>query len=373
MGVGRVFPPLPGALPRRRLLLAAGLWPLALPPFNARAAFDYPPVQPRPLAFPRDHGAHPDYRIEWWYLTGQLDVAPQPIGIQVTFFRARPPLAADNPSRFAAQQLIIAHAAIADPARGSLLKDERIARAGFGLAQAAEGDTDVQLDRWRLRREADGSYRCELPAQGFMLRFTALPTQPLLLQGAAGFSQKGPHPGQASFYYSQPQLQLQAELERDGRRLHAAGRAWLDHEWSTSVLDADGVGWDWAGLNLDDGAALTAFRIRRKDGSAPVHAYASLRAAGQAQPALFGPDQVRFEPLEYWESPRTRARWPVAQRIRVGRRVFDTQPLMPDQELDSRASAGAIYWEGASRVLEDGRPAGAGYLELTGYAAPIVL
>jgi predicted secreted hydrolase len=355
---------------RRRLLLAAAALPLAA---RAQGAVRYPAVTPRPLVFPRDHGAHPDYRTEWWYLTGQLDTQPQPIGIQITFFRARTPIDPANPSRFAAQQLVIAHAAIADPQRGSLLKDERVARTGFGVAQASEADTDVRLDAWHFRRGADGGYRCDVAARGFSLRFNALPTQPLLLQGRDGFSQKGPRPEQASFYYSQPQLRVDAQIERDGRTLAASGSAWLDHEWSTAVLDENGAGWDWVGMNLDDGSALTAFDIRRKGGGAPVYAYASLRAAGSAQARTFGPGEVRFEPVERWTSPRTRADWPVAQRITVGARVFETRPLFPDQELDSRASTGAVYWEGASTLLEGGRRIGAGYLEMTGYLAPIVL
>jgi predicted secreted hydrolase len=355
---------------RRRFLLAAAALPWAA---RAAASASYPPVLPRPLVFPRDHGAHPEYRTEWWYLTGQLDVQPQPIGIQITFFRARTPIDAANPSRFTARQLVIAHAAIADPARGSLLKDERVARAGFGVAQASEVDTDVQLDRWRFRREADGRYLCDVPARVFTLRFAATPTQPLLLQGRDGFSQKGPRPEQASYYYSQPHLQVEARIERDGRTQAARGTAWLDHEWSTAVLDENGAGWDWIGMNFDDGSALTAFDIRRKGGGPAVYAYASLRRAGDARVQVFGPDQVRFEPLAHWTSPRTRTAWPVAQRITVGRRVFETRPLFPDQELDSRASTGAVYWEGASTLLENGQRVGAGYLEMTGYLAPIEL
>lgn len=354
---------------RRRLLAAAG----ALP-FAAAAQPDfYPQVRPRPLVFPRDHGAHPEYRIEWWYLTAVLESAAGPLGIQITFFRVRTPIDPAHPSRFAAHQLLIAHAAIADPARASLLKDERVARAGFGLAGAAEDDTDVRLDRWRLRRAPDGSYRCEAPARGFDLRFSATPTQPLLLQGDAGFSQKGPRPEQASHYYTQPQLRIEARIERDGRVLEARGVGWLDHEWSTAVLDEDGAGWDWIGMNLDRGAALTAFEIRRKGGGPPVHAYASLREPDAARVQVFAPDAVRFEPIDHWRSPRTHARWPVAQRITVGARVFETRPLFADQELDSRASTGAVYWEGASTLLEGGRRAGVGYLEMTGYLEPIRL
>jgi len=356
------------AMKRRTLLSLAALLPVA----HARAV-EYPAVTPRPLVFPRDHGSHPEYRSEWWYLTGWLDAVPQPIGVQITFFRTRTDVDPANPSRFAAQQLIIAHAAIADPAQGSLVKDERIARAGFGIAGASELDTDVNLDRWRFRRGADGTYQCTVPARGFTLQFNATPTQPLLLQGNDGFSRKGPQLAQASYYYSQPQLDLQATLRRDGTTRKLDGRGWLDHEWSSTLLDPDAAGWDWVGINLDDGAALTAFQIRRRGSGGKLYAYASLRAAGASLPRTSRPDEVDFEPLDRWTSPRTRGIWPVAQRIRVGQRTFETRPLFADQELDSRASTGAVYWEGASRLLEGGRPVGRGYLEMTGYVEPIRL
>jgi len=338
----------------------------------------YPTVKPRPLVFPRDHGAHPDYRIEWWYLTGWLDAQPQPLGFQVTFFRTRTSIDPANPSRFAAHQLIIAHAAIADPARGALLKDQRVARAGFGLADASEADTDVRLDRWTFRRDPDGRYQCEIAARSFNLRFAATPTQPLLLQGEDGLSRKGPGVEQASYYYTVPQLDVEAHLTREGQTLKAqtievSGRAWLDHEWSSTLLDPEATGWDWIGMNLDDGSALTAFQIRRKEAGAALYAYASLREPGSARVQTFAPAAVGFEPLARWTSPRTGAVYPVAQRIRVGERVFETEPLFDDQELDSRASAGAVYWEGASRLREAGRLVGRGYLELTGYGAPMRL
>lgn len=352
---------------RRAFLAAAGL-----PLMRARAV-EYAVVVRRPMVFPRDHGAHPEFRTEWWYLTGWLDESPQPLGFQVTFFRTRTGIDAANPSRFAAQQLIIAHAALADPAHGSLVKDERIARAGFGIAEASEADTDVKLDRWRFHRRADGAYDCSLPARAFTLEFTARPTQPLLLQGEDGYSRKGPQGAQASYYYSQPQLQLWVRLQRDGGTRSLSGTAWLDHEWSSTLLDADAAGWDWVGMNLDDGAALTAFQIRRRVNGEKLYAYASLREAGRDRPTLYGTGEVAFEPLERWTSPRTRGTWPVAQRIRVGPRTFETQPLFADQELDSRATTGAVYWEGASRLFEGSRPVGRGYLEMTGYVEPIRL
>jgi predicted secreted hydrolase len=363
---------LPGTrIRRRRLLLGAGAL-LAVQP--ALSAVDFPVVTPRALDFPRDHGAHPDFRMEWWYLTGWLDATPAPIGFQVTFFRTRTAIDAANPSRFAAQQVVIAHAALAHPARGHLLHDQHVARAGFGIAHTSETDTDVLLDRWALaRRATDGAYLGQVPAREFSLRFTAQPTQSLLLQGAGGYSRKGPRPAQASYYYSQPQLAVNAELSLDGRTRELRGRAWLDHEWSTTLLDPDATGWDWIGMNLDDGSALTAFQIRRAGDGAPLYAYASLRAGTTAAAQVFAPDAVRFEPLSRWESPRTRAGYPVAQRIRIGSRVFETRPLLDDQELDSRATTGAVYWEGASTLLEQGRAVGRGYLEMTGYVAPIRL
>ena len=351
----------------RRAFLA-----LAAAPLLRAQGVEYPAVTPRPLAFPRDHGAHPDYRTEWWYLTGWLD-APQPVGFQITFFRARTEIDPANPSRFAAKQLIIAHAAIADPARGSLLKDERIARAGFGIAEASEADTDVRLDRWRFARRADGGYECTLPARGFTLQFSAAPMQPLLLQGEAGYSRKGPQAAQASYYYSQPQLRVQATLQLNGAPRKLAGTAWLDHEWSSTLLDAEAAGWDWVGMNLDGGAALTAFQIRRRGSGAKLYAYASLREAGAAAPRLFAADEVDFATIERWTSPRTRGEWPVAQRIRVGTHSFETKPLFADQELDSRASTGAVYWEGASLLTKGGRRVGRGYLEMTGYVDAIRL
>jgi predicted secreted hydrolase len=367
--------------PLRRRLLAA----VAAAPATA-VALDRQPGGPRPLQFPRDFGAHPDDHIEWWYLTGLLEAAAaaglpggQPaerlrLGLQLTFFRVRPAIDPDNPSRFAAHQLVLAHAALADPRRGTLLHEERIARAGFSVAAVSSADTAVEVDRWRLARDpASGVYRGSAQGAQFGFELTAAPTQPLLLQGDGGYSRKTPAaPGaseSASRYYTEPQLALEARVRLDGAGAGDwSGRAWLDHEWSGRLLPPQAAGWDWVGFNLDDGAALTAFRIRDAAGGTS-YAYASLRAPGHAT-RTFAPSQVRFEPLQQWVSPRTRARYPVAQRITAGERTFETRPLMPDQELDARASSGLVYWEGASDLLEDGQAVGSGYLEMTGYAGP---
>jgi predicted secreted hydrolase len=370
---------------RRRLLLACfASASFAKAASSAKATEGMPEAKEAArLSFPRDCGAHLAYRTEWWYLTGLLDPpagSREPrLGVQLTFFRIHPPIDPDNPSRFAAHQLVLAHAAIADPRRGALLHEERIARAGFGIASVSEVDTEVEVDHWRLAREAaTGVYRGQARGAQFALELTAAPTQPPLPQGEDGYSRKGPAGADgvpASLYYSEPQLALQARIQIDdsGTDQRRLGRGWLDHEWSSTLLPPQASGWDWAGFNLDDGSALTVFRIRRAgagSGEAAWFAYASLRAPG-ARVQIFPPAQVRFEPLQSWTSPRTRAAYPVAQRIAIGSRQFETQPLMPDQELDARAASGIVYWEGASDLLEDGRAVGRGYLELTGYAGPV--
>jgi len=358
-------------LSRRRLLLT--LAALATTPAS-RAAFSYPQVVPRSLAFPQDFGAHPDFRTEWWYLTGWLGDRTRPLGFQLTFFRTRTDVDPANPSAFAAHQLVIAHAAIADPAHGSLLLDERIARAGLGLAGAASGDTDVKLSGWYLRRDPQtDTYHAQIAARDFRLSFAASASAPPWLQGEGGLSHKGPDALQASYYYSRPQLKVQAQLTRGAQVQKLSGTAWLDHEWSSAALAPDAVGWDWIGMNLDDGSALVAFQIRRQQtGQPPVQTYGAIRdAAGRVQ--IAPPAEVSFAPLRYWNSSRHRTAWPVAQRITIGTRIFETRPLMDDQELDSSLTTGAVYWEGASELLEAGQPVGRGYLEMTGYVAPLKL
>lgn len=354
------------------LLLAA-----LLPAVASQAA---PPrfaeVKPLPdgaaLVFPRDFGAHPSYRTEWWYATGWLTLPNgKPLGFQVTFFRSATDHDVDDPSRFAPKQLIVAHAALSDPALGHLQHDQKIAREGFGLAYAATGDTDVKLDGWRLLRDKDGSYRATIAADGFSLALTLTPTQPPMLQGERGYSQKGPHPAQASYYTSQPQLEVSGSVTRQGKPAAVTGTAWLDHEWSTSVLDARAAGWEWAGINLDDGGALMAFRIRDHAGKT-LWAHAALRD-GDGNATQYGPDRVRFVPRRTWRSPRTGAVYPVAVRIETGDRAWELTPLQDDQELDSRRSTGSVYWEGAVAVRRDGRNAGRGYLELTGFLTPLTL
>ena len=247
----------------------------------------------------------------------------------------------------------------------------RAALEGFGVAGASVHDTDVHVGRWSLGRDAADRYRARIEDRQFSLALEAAPQGPPALQGDGGFSRKGPAERQASRYYSRPQLRTTGEFRVGGARVGVEGVAWLDHEWSSEILDAVADGWDWVGLNLDDGSALAAFRIRRSDGGI-AWSYARWFAPGGVAPSAPDP-AVRFVPSRSWTSPRTGARYPVAMRLEVGARALELEPLFDDQELDARASTGTIYWEGAVRVLEAGREVGRGYLELTGYAGALRL
>ena len=189
----------------------------------------------------------------------------------------------------------------------------------------------------------------------------------------AGSAARASGRARASYYYSRPHLQVRGTLSRGSSTQSVTGTAWLDHEWSSSYLAPEAAGWDWIGINLAGGGALMAFRMRGKDGSV-LYAGGTL-VNGDGSRTTFGPDDVVFEPLRRWRSPRSGAEYPVAMRVRAAGRTFRIEPLMDDQELDSRASTSTIYWEGAVRLLDDatGAEAGRGYLELTGYWRPLKL
>ncbi|MBU0588690.1 MAG: carotenoid 1,2-hydratase [Gammaproteobacteria bacterium] len=363
---------MPPNLRRRTLLLA-----------TLASASGVHALPQKPLSFPRDHGAHNSFRTEWWYITGRATSGAREFGFQITFFRSRVDATQAMQSRFAAKQLIFAHAALTDLQGGKLWHDQRIARAsgmadikgtaGMNAAQASEADTDVRLRDWSLQRQADASYAAHIAGQDFALNLRFIPTQPLLLQGAQGLSRKGPDAAQASYYYSQPQLATRGTLTLQGKtfEINASqpGVAWLDHEWSEALMAPNAVGWDWIGMNLLDGSALTAFRLRDAAGNA-VWAGGSFRAAAQgSEPRIFSPAEVQFEPLRGWTSPQSQASYPVLWRIHTPAGSYTVKAALDQQELDSRQSTGAIYWEGLSELLDSqGRLVGRGYLEMTGYA-----
>jgi predicted secreted hydrolase len=398
--------------------------PLAAPPpAPLPGAADDRIQRGRPLAFPRDHGAHNGARIEWWYATGWLQApkvtgAPEAplFGFQLTFFRSRTGLAETLAGRFAPRQLLFAHAAVTDVAGRRHRHAERLARwsgdPAWPEAHAQRDDTAITLGRWTLHRQpaannalgsisasnssgtgstgstgsssstsgtsgtgGTGGYysaRLAAPEAGFALDLQLQPTQPLLLQGDAGYSRKGPQPQHASHYYSQPQLAVQARLTLDGQARSLPGRGWLDHEWSDELLAPGAVGWDWIGINLADGGALTAFRLRGADEQVVWAGGSHRPAAGAVRD--FTPAEVDFQPQRHWTSPATGARYPVQWRIETPAGHFVLKALLDAQELDSRASTGTVYWEGLAELLDtSGQRRGLGYLEMTGRAQPLRL
>jgi predicted secreted hydrolase len=374
--------------PQRRLalaVLAASTWPGH---GRAQARDDDVPRRGRVLRFPRDHGAHLGARTEWWYLTGWLGTPEQPTGgFQVTFFRSRTGLAQGHPSRFAARHLLFAHAAITELATGREaavhLHDQRIVRwngdPAEPLAAAALDSARVHIGDWTLQRAEGagaaglGRWTSRIAAREFSLAFTLDATQPLLLQGEAGFSRKGPDEAQSSHYVSEPQLAATVQARvRGHNRPSATGRAWMDHEWSESLLHPQAVGWDWIGINLFDGGALTAFQLRRADGSA-LWAGGSHRG-GSGPARAFGESEVRFGRGRLWRSPATGVAWPVQWQVQTPTGAFEVRALADAQELDSRASTGTLYWEGLAELRDaSGRRVGLGYLELTGYGGALRL
>ena len=362
----------PGPLQRRDILCLA---------LASMARGTAPAASPPDLAFPRDFGAHTDFRTEWWYITGYANVAGQDaaFGFQITFFRSRVDATQTLRSGLAARHLLFAHAAVTDVAAKTLLHDQRLARwsgAAPGLnptdsAAASSADTAVTLRDWSLQRQ-DGVLRAHAAAGDFALYLRLAPSQPVLLQGDRGLSRKGPNPAQSSYYYSQPQLRASGSLVVKGRRhaLTAGSSAWLDHEWSQSLLDPSAVGWDWIGINFFNGSALTAFRLRDKQGEA-VWDGGSWRAGDRLQGFQRG--EVMFHALRHWRSALSQARYPVEWTVGTPAGVFTIRAVVDNQELDSRHSTGSIYWEGLCEVSDGQKLIGRGYLEMTGYAAPLEL
>ncbi|MES2190246.1 MAG: carotenoid 1,2-hydratase [Pseudomonadota bacterium] len=360
-----MLPDMHYSLHRRRLLLggAAAALPLTGLLQNAQA------LPLKTLTFPRDRGAHPDFRTEWWYITGQATSGKRVFGFQLTFFRSRVESTQCMTSKFAAKQLVFAHAAMTDVDGKKLWHDQRISREGFGVASASETDMNIRLRDWSLESKG-AQYTANLVSNDFAIRLQFSETQPVLLQGKQGLSRKGPEEKQASYYYSQPQLATTGTLQVKGQSFEVTGKAWLDHEWSQELLHSAATGWDWIGMNLDDGSALTAFRLRDKAGDA-LWDGGSFRAP-KGDVYVFTRGEVIFKPTRLWKSPLTQTTYPVEWMVRTPADFYTVKAVIDNQELDSRQSTGSIYWEGLSELIDsNGKRVGSGYLEMTGYAAPL--
>jgi len=333
--------------------------------------------EPRPFTFPLDHGAHPDFRNEWWYVTGNLtDGAGRRVGFQLTLFRsALAPAAPSTASAWATNQAWMGHFAVTDEEGGRFRSFQRFARGAVGLAGARADPLDVRVEDWSLEgsgpgatwpvrlRAADGDVAVDLVLER---------GKPPVRQGEDGLSRKGPEPGNASYYYSFTRMPTRGRVVLGADTLQVTGASWLDREWSTSALPAGVVGWDWFALQLGNGWDLMVYALRRADGSA--HALSSgvlVDPSGVKRPLAYGTD-ITVTPTDTWTSPVDGSVYPSGWLVELPGRGWrlDVLPVLKNQELDLAFR----YWEGAVVVSgSDGRGGlgGRGYVELTGYAGAL--
>lgn len=324
----------------------------------------------RAFTFPADHGPHPRFRSEWWYFTGNLETAEgRRFGYQWTLFRfALAPQPPERPSRWAANQVYMAHFTLTDAKAQRFRYFEKIERGALGLAGAQAEPLALWLDDWQLREQAPGRWRLQAQGDdGNAVALTLTPARPVVLQGEDGLSRKSAAPGNASYYYSIPRLHTRGEVRVGGQRFAVRGLSWMDREWSTSALGPEQSGWDWFALQLDDGYDLMFYRLRRKDGSIDPHSGGTLIGPDGSVVRLQQAD-VRAEVDSEWRSADGVA-YPARWRLQVPGDALDLQvtPVLADQELH----ASVRYWEGAVDVRgsHGGREVrGRGYMELAGYA-----
>ncbi len=329
---------------------------------------------PKLLSFPSDMGPHLDYRTEWWYYTGNLDTADdRHFGYELTFFRGAilpPDQLPPRSSDWATNQVYMAHLALTDVDGGQFYAYQRYARGAAGLAGAQAEPYEVWLEDWSVTLTAPDTYALVAANEGIRIEFTLVDEKGPILHGDAGYSQKGPEAGNASYYYSQPRLATEGIIEVDGERFEVSGLSWKDHEYSTSVLSEGQVGWDWFSIQLSNGYDLMLYQIRQTDGGiAPLSSGTLIAPDGSTQ--HLDRENFSIEPTGSWTSPHSGGIYPMGWVVRIPSvdLEIDLQPYLEDQELNMTT----IYWEGAVRV--DGRfgsnqVTGHAYVELTGYAEP---
>ncbi|TWT78374.1 Hydroxyneurosporene synthase (CrtC) [Posidoniimonas polymericola] len=328
-------------------------------------------LQPREFNFPADHGAHSDYRIEWWYFTGNLTTPTgRRFGYQLTFFRTGMLREPENPSRWVVRDLYTAHFAVSDIRAEKHSFAQRTRRAGIDAAGAATGRPQVWNGDWRVEAEGD-THRLTAQADDFAIDLALEPGKGVVLQGAGGLSQKGAAEGNASHYYSMPRMPTAGTLTVHGETFSVTGDSWMDHEFSTSFLEPGQRGWDWLSLQLDDNSELMLYQMRRSDGSFDPYSSGSFVGADGASTELRSTD-FRLTPGKTWRSEATGARYPLSWQVEVDSLGLKLQvtPAFKEQEMATEATTGIAYWEGAMEVSgsRGARPiAGRGYLELTGY------
>jgi predicted secreted hydrolase len=326
----------------------------------------------RTLTLPADHASHPEYKLEWWYYTGNVDGADgRRFGYQLTFFRVGVDPAPANPSRWAVRDLFMTHLAVTDVSGRRYEFAERMNRAGPGWAGADTTRYHVWNEDWSVSLE---DRRHHLQAAGGEIGIDLMldEARPPVLHGDHGYSRKGATEGNASHYYSLTRMPTRGTLTIGGQAFSVTGASWMDHEFGTSFLESDQVGWDWFSVQLDDGHDLMVFRIRRSDGSIDPHSSGTLVDPDGSSSAVTSASGFRLEPGRIWHSPASGARYPVEWHVTIPDRDVDLQveAALDEQELNTEHSTGVTYWEGAIDVTGSvgGRPVkGRGYLEMTGY------
>ncbi len=327
----------------------------------------------RAFAFPLDHGPHPDFQTEWWYYTGNLDAADgRHFGYQLTFFRrAITPTVTTRNSDWATNQIYFAHFAITDVKNNAHWATERFSRGAAGLAGASGDPYHVWLENWDASSlNADGS-RVQLRADdaGHALALTLNAVKPLVLHGDHGLSQKSSGAGNASYYYSFTRLATEGTITVNGETVAVKGLSWMDHEFSTTVLGANAVGWDWFSIQLSDQREVMFFQIRQKDGSIePLSGGTLVEPDGSAR--ALPRAQVNIQVLDTWTSPQSGGKYPARWSVAIPSANIQLRlkPYVADQEM--RVSI--VYWEGAVEIAGNSNGAavtGSGYVEMTGYAA----
>lgn len=323
------------------------------------------------LQFPRDHGSHPAYRIEWWYYTGNLEAAGgRRFGYQVTFFRIGVDPAPTNPSRWAVRDLHMAHLAVTDISTAEHRTAERFDRGGVGWAGASEQTLDVWNGDWRASLEGE-AHRLRAADGGFGVDLRLDPGRSPTLHGVEGLSRKGAEPGNASHYYSMTRMPTTGQVRLGDELFDVTGSSWMDHEFGTTFLEPGQIGWNWFSLQLDDGTDLMLYEFRRRDGQPDAFSSGTWVGADGVVTGI-GRAQFTLVPHRRWTSASSGAAYPVEWGVEVPSRQADltVEALVDAQELDTANSTGVTYWEGAVTVrgrVGEREVGGRGYLEMTGY------
>lgn len=326
--------------------------------------------------FPRDHFNHPDFQTEWWYYTGNLrSTDGHRFGFELTFFREGISRSLKDSSAWDVRDLYLAHLALSDLDGGRFYQNERTNRAGPGIAGVSETDRRIWNGNWRIQWRGE-EQELEAVDERFTLRFALHSAKPPVIQGERGVSQKAEGRGRASQYISLTRLLTSGQIEMSGTKFNVTGLAWMDHEFFTSQLAPNQVGWDWLSIQLDDNTELMLFDIRCQDGSIDPHSSGTFVDSVGRSAHLRETDFSLVATGATWTSPATQAAYPVHWRISIPKlnMELDAATPLPSQELTGKSRLIPNYWEGAIRVAGHKGPsatAGYGYLEMTGYDRPL--